>query len=60
MFVILKGKILNLKILHLCVCICVRIGPIGVCICDFGLGMTGQGLRGPDGAGLGVLKRLVY
>ena len=61
-FVILEGKIINMKIVFvICVYICVCVWDFGskndkseicvfvICVFDFGTGMTGQGPRGPTG-----------
>ena len=63
-FVILKGKIINMKVVFvICVYVCVwdfglendksEICAFVICVSDFGTGMTGRGLTGLDGASLG-------
>ena len=61
-FVILKGKIINMKVVFvICVYICVYVWDFGsrndkskicafvICVSDFGMGMTGWGPQGPMG-----------
>ena len=63
-FVILKGKIINLKFVFVFVILGRKMINLRfvfvICVSDFGPGMMGHGLRGPDRAGLGWKKKLVY